>query len=62
MAARYAKHVSTRRTPQSQPIPGQPMVPNSAGGYTFAVDDWTRLERFLILGNEGEPITRPSKP
>ncbi len=52
MAARYAKHVSTRRTPQSQPISGQPMVPNSAGGYTFAVDDWTRLERFLILGNE----------
>jgi 60 kDa SS-A/Ro ribonucleoprotein len=28
-------------------------VPNSAGGYAFAVDDWTRLDRFLILGSEG---------
>jgi 60 kDa SS-A/Ro ribonucleoprotein len=27
-------------------------VPNSAGGYVFAVDDWTRLARFLILGSD----------
>ncbi len=53
MSSSYAKHVSTRVTPQSTPIPGLPMVPNSAGAYTFAVDHWTRLERFLILGNEG---------
>ena len=53
MSARYAKHYSTRQTPQSEPIPGKPMVPNSAGGYAFAVDNWKRLERFLILGNEG---------
>jgi hypothetical protein len=26
---------------------------NSAGGFAFAVDDWTRLDRFLILGSEG---------
>ena len=51
MASRYASHVSTRETPQSRPIPGTPMVPNSAGGHTFAVDKWTRLERFLILGS-----------
>lgn len=36
---------------QREPLPGQ--VQNSAGGYSFAVDDWTRLERFLILGAEG---------
>jgi 60 kDa SS-A/Ro ribonucleoprotein len=53
MATRYVQHVSPRQTPQSQPIPGQPMVPNSAGGYAFAVDDWTRLHRFLVLGAEG---------
>ena len=47
------KHVSTKKTPQSEPVPGKPMVPNSAGGYSFALDDWTRLERFLILGSEG---------
>lgn len=37
--------------PQSAPLPGQ--VPNSAGGYSFPVDDWTRLDRFLVLGAEG---------
>ncbi len=38
-------------TPQSAPLPGQ--VANSAGGYTWQVDDWARLRRFLILGSEG---------
>ncbi len=52
MRKTYAKHFSTRATPQSLPIPGSPMVPNSSGGFSFAVDDWKRLERFLILGNE----------
>jgi len=28
-------------------------VQNSAGGYTFVVDDWARLRRFLVLGAEG---------
>jgi 60 kDa SS-A/Ro ribonucleoprotein len=28
-------------------------VPNSAGGFAWSVDDWTRLRRFLILGSEG---------
>lgn len=49
-----AKHlVETAATPQSEPVVGKPTVPNSAGGHSFAVDDWTRLERFLILGSEG---------
>ena len=38
---------------QSRPLPGSVQVPNSAGGYAFAVDSWTRLQRFLILGSEG---------
>lgn len=29
------------------------LVNNSAGGFAFPVDDWTRLKRFLILGSEG---------
>jgi 60 kDa SS-A/Ro ribonucleoprotein len=53
LATRYARYVSTRRTPQSEPIPGSPQVPNSAGGFAFAADDWTRLDRFLVLGAEG---------
>jgi 60 kDa SS-A/Ro ribonucleoprotein len=28
-------------------------VPNSAGGHAWAIDVWTRLRRFLILGSEG---------
>lgn len=49
----YAKHVSIRTTPQLSPIPGKPQVQNNAGGYTFSLDCWGRLERFLILGCEG---------
>lgn len=40
-------------TPQTEPIPGKNMVPNSGGGYSFAVDDMTRLRRFLVLGAAG---------
>jgi 60 kDa SS-A/Ro ribonucleoprotein len=38
-------------TPQSEPLPGQ--VANSAGGFSYGVDKWTRLRRFLVLGSEG---------
>jgi 60 kDa SS-A/Ro ribonucleoprotein len=44
---------TTRHTPQSQAIPGSTQERNSAGGFTWRVDDWTRLRRFLILGVEG---------
>jgi 60 kDa SS-A/Ro ribonucleoprotein len=37
--------------PQWAPLPGQ--APNSAGGFAWAVDIWTRLRRFLVLGSEG---------
>lgn len=49
----YSTHFSTKSTPQSEPIPGSKQVANSAGGFSFKVDDWTRLDRFLILGTEG---------
>jgi 60 kDa SS-A/Ro ribonucleoprotein len=42
--------VGTRVTPQTEPVIGKPMVENSAGGYTFQLDDFARLHRFLILG------------
>lgn len=44
---------STKKTPQSEPVPGKNMVKNAAGGYVFDSDKWTRLLRFLILGSEG---------
>jgi 60 kDa SS-A/Ro ribonucleoprotein len=49
----YLKRLVTRGVPQWAPIPGSDQVPNSAGGYAWAVDGWTRLRRFLILGSEG---------
>ena len=47
----YLKRHGTRRVPQWAPLPGQ--VTNSAGGHAWAVDVWTRLRRFLVLGSEG---------
>ncbi len=49
----YLQRITTRRPAQSAPIPGSTQQPNSAGGYTWAIDDWTRLRRFLMLGSEG---------
>ena len=47
----FTKHVSTRlrllATPQAEAIPGTTQVPNSAGGFAWAVDHWTRLESQL---------------
>ena len=46
--------INTHATPQTEPLAHRrDQVRNSAGGYVWAVDDWTRLERFLILGSEG---------
>lgn len=49
----HSQHFSSLRTSQSEQIPGSNQVANSAGGFVWAVDDWTRLDRFLVLGSEG---------
>ncbi len=49
----YSQHFDTRETSQLQPIPGSTQVENSAGGFSWEVDDWVMLDRFLILGTEG---------
>lgn len=65
----FTQHFATRLrrlvTPQAEPIPGTTQLPNSAGGFTWTVDRWARLDRFLILGSEGgtfyvgeRPLTR----
>jgi len=50
---KFTKFFSTKTTPQSEPIPGTSQVPNSAGGFAWQLDDWARLDRFLVLGCEG---------
>ncbi len=49
----YRQHFNRRETPQTDPIPGKDMVVNNEGGYSFPVDKWICLERFLVLGTEG---------
>lgn len=50
--SRYGAHTSKRVTPQNQQA-REDQVANSAGGFAFQADKWTRLDRFLILGAEG---------
>ena len=50
MPWKYIRHLITSGG-QRDKLPG--MVENSAGGASYAVDDWMRMERFLILGSEG---------
>jgi 60 kDa SS-A/Ro ribonucleoprotein len=49
---KFTKYFSTKQTPQREPIAGTAQVPNAAGGYTWQLDDWARLDRFLVLGCE----------
>jgi 60 kDa SS-A/Ro ribonucleoprotein len=55
--SRYASHVGTLRpsvTPVTTRLRGRTdQVKGNDGGFVFAVDCWTRLDRFLILGCEG---------
>lgn len=54
MGNKYGK-ILTKPTAQSAPIPGREteMAKNNAGGYSFVLDKWKMLERFLVLGTEG---------
>ncbi len=51
MSIEYLKDAVAPATQREKADPRQ--VQNNAGGYTFVVDDWARLHRFLVLGAEG---------
>lgn len=46
------RRIALRITPQNAPADEQQVL-NSAGGYTFELDDAARLRRFLLLGVDG---------
>lgn len=48
----YARLVSKKGAAQSRRASAKQQQ-NHAGGFTFVLDDWQRLDRFLILGSEG---------
>lgn len=43
--------INSLRPTQREALPGQ--TENSAGGFSWEIDCWSRLRRFLILGSEG---------
>ena len=45
----YTKHMKSTQREKDRPE----QVENNAGGFVFQTDDWSQLERFLILGSEG---------
>lgn len=47
----YATLASKATIPQSEPLDAR-QVQNNAGGFVFEVDQWARLNRFLILGSD----------
>ena len=51
MSIDYLKEAAAPPSQREKADPRQ--VVNSAGGYAFTVDDWGRLQRFLVLGAEG---------
>ena len=61
-----SKHFATRLrrlvTPQAEPIPGSAQTINSADGFTWAVDKWAQLDRFLVLGTEGGTFYVAERP
>lgn len=53
MTAKYVKHVTkSDKTPQIEKAKDN-QVQGRAGGFVFEVNDWTKLVRFLVIGNEG---------
>jgi 60 kDa SS-A/Ro ribonucleoprotein len=52
VSTNYSQHFNTRQTPQTTKADPR-QVQNSAGGFTFQITPWERLDRWLILGAEG---------
>ncbi len=49
----YNNILNSKVTHQTEPIPGKNMKKNNARGYSFRIDPFKQLERFLILGTTG---------
>ena len=54
-SSQSAKRAATAATSVSAPIVGREseMVVNNTGGFTFSLDKWGVLDRFIMIGSEG---------
>jgi len=54
LAASQSNKASTSTPPSVAPIPGRAaeMARNNSGSFTFTLDDWGVLDRFLMIGSE----------
>ncbi len=50
--AKYVNHIASPKTPTREKAKST-QVENRSGGFVFEVNDWTKLNRFLIIGNPG---------
>lgn len=59
----YIELFNPNITPQTEIIPGREkdMSQNNAGGVTFTLDNWKRLERWLILGSDAPTYYQNAK-
>jgi 60 kDa SS-A/Ro ribonucleoprotein len=57
--SKYSR-MAQKPVPQSEPL-NERQVQNNAGGFVFAIDDWGRLDRFLILGSDAPTYYQTAK-
>lgn len=58
---KYAKMLAEPEpVPQSEAL-NERQVQNNAGGFVFAIDDWARLDRFLVLGSDAPTYYQTAK-
>lgn len=57
--SRYSK-IARKPVPQSEPLDDR-QVANNAGGFVYQLDDWKRLDRFLILGSDAPTYYQQAK-
>ena len=57
--SKYSR-MAQKPVPQSEPL-NERQVQNAAGGFVFAIDDWGRLDRFLILGSDAPTYYQTAK-
>lgn len=57
--AKYAK-LATASVPQTEKL-NERQVVNNSGGFVFQLDDWARLERWLVIGSDSNTYYQKAK-